>query len=601
MKLEKLYTNKDKLFHPITFNDGLNVVLGEIHLQKDTKKDTHNLGKSTLCRLIDFCLLLERDKDFFLFRHEDIFGEICFYLELEISAGKYLTIKRNVAEASKIWLVEHNEKHLDARALRDEDWTQSRLPFDKAKMLVDGYLGLDALKPWTYRMVLAYLLRRDTDFTDVFKPKKFKGADKVWKPFLLHILGFNEKPFERRYRLEDEKTELQEKWASLSGFLAGEGGDLGQFDALIAIKRREVEQMQKILDDYKFEPNDKLAVGELVDVVEEQIASLNDQRYGLLYSIAKIEKSLEKEKLLFSTNDAKRLFEEVGVLFDGQIKKDFDQLIEFNKDITEERNSYLKSDLKDSNSKLEQINNELHELDEKRAGLLKQIGSRDSLAKFKQAANEIVNRRTEIEVLKQKRLKVSEAREVKNDLADKEIELNSCKAELEEEIDRISNAENDKVFNTEQDILFSKIREEFDLVVNNVLDHHGALSVSSNKEGHAEFQAEILNPNGQLTSASEGETYCELLCIAFDLALVVSHSGKGFPSFVYHDNAFSGLDLRKKSNLLSTMREYGNRGVQQIITAIDSDMPAAVFKEGEIILHLNDEGDEGRLFKMHEW
>lgn len=49
MKLSKLYANKSELFEPITFVSGLNVVLAEIRLPENKKKDTHNLGKTTLC------------------------------------------------------------------------------------------------------------------------------------------------------------------------------------------------------------------------------------------------------------------------------------------------------------------------------------------------------------------------------------------------------------------------------------------------------------------------------------------------------------------------------------------------------------------------
>ena len=50
------------------------------------------------------------------------------------------------------------------------------------------------------------------------------------------------------------------------------------------------------------------------------------------------------------------------------------------------------------------------------------------------------------------------------------------------------------------------------------------------------------------------------------------------------------------------MRACGNKGVQQIVTAIDSELPASeFFDEGEITLRLHDKGDSGRLFKIPEW
>ena len=44
------------------------------------------------------------------------------------------------------------------------------------------------------------------------------------------------------------------------------------------------------------------------------------------------------------------------MLFRGQIKKDFDQLISFNKAITGERRSYLAEDLAEIDEELKKIN-----------------------------------------------------------------------------------------------------------------------------------------------------------------------------------------------------------------------------------------------------
>lgn len=50
------------------------------------------------------------------------------------------------------------------------------------------------------------------------------------------------------------------------------------------------------------------------------------------------------------------------------------------------------------------------------------------------------------------------------------------------------------------------------------------------------------------------------------------------------------------------MRSCANRGVQQIVTAIDSELPSpGFFDEEEIVLLLHDDGDDGRLFKIPEW
>ena len=537
----KLYSNR-KEFEDVCFHDGLNVVLGEIHLEKDREKDTHNLGKSTLCQLLDFCLLKKRDNHFFLFSHKDLFQEYIFYLEIQLKDGRYLTIRRAVAEPSKVWLLVTADRGVDGRDLEDDSWTHGRLPFERAKMLLDGLLSYEALPPWDYRKILTYLFRGQDAFAEVFRPP-YRGKDRDWKPFLLHVMGFDSNLFERQYELEADIDRLKEQERHLVGQLSDGSDDSGEIDALIAIKQREVDELQSFLNEFELEPHDQAAVRELVDEVDVRSIELND-------------------RLLFSTVEAERLFEEAGVLFEGQIKRSFDQLLAFNADITEERRSYLAEDLEDARAELKEIEGNLQKLDRRRSGLLGQLESEDAITKYKSAPNSLVERKTELEGIKHHREQIRALQATRREIAAKKNGLTSLDMQIQDEIDRVSSVE--------QTGLFSRLRREFDDIVFKVI--------------------------------SEGSTYKKLLCVAFDLALLIAHDGNGFPDFVFHDDVFAGLDKRKKENLRDVMRACGNKGVQQIVTAIDSELPASeFFDEGEITLRLHDKGDSGRLFKIPEW
>jgi|GEM_PF-5178450 len=55
-------------------------------------------------------------------------------------------------------------------------------------------------------------------------------------------------------------------------------------------------------------------------------------------------RSLEKQTIIFDPEDAAHLFEEAGQTFPIQIRKTFDDLIRFNRAITQERKGYLTVD-----------------------------------------------------------------------------------------------------------------------------------------------------------------------------------------------------------------------------------------------------------------
>lgn len=102
-------------FTPILFNDGFNVVLGDITDSQNTNRDTHNLGKTTLVKLLDFMLLAKRDSGQFLFKNFEVFKDFVFFLEIALNDGGFLTIQRSVAANTKISFKSHSEKYQDFR------------------------------------------------------------------------------------------------------------------------------------------------------------------------------------------------------------------------------------------------------------------------------------------------------------------------------------------------------------------------------------------------------------------------------------------------------------------------------------------------------
>jgi uncharacterized protein YydD (DUF2326 family) len=218
------------------------------------------------------------------------------------------------------------------------------VPFGRAKELLDSLLDWRALKPWAYRKGLGYFLRSQDDFRDVFHLRQFASSHADWKPFLAHILGFDDELIARHYAKEQELAEKQATEQTINQELGGSVEDASKIDGILLLKQQEVEKKQQLLDAFDFRAQDKAQTKQLVDEVDENIASLNARRYSLAQNRKKIIGSLEEDQILFNPDDAKTLFEEAGVLFEGQIKKDFHQLIAFNKAITDERHVYLQEE-----------------------------------------------------------------------------------------------------------------------------------------------------------------------------------------------------------------------------------------------------------------
>ncbi len=598
MKLSRLYSNKPDLFEPVDFTTGLNVVLAEIRLPENLKKDTHNLGKTTLGRLIDFCLLAGRDSNFFLFKHIDLFNEFVFFLEIELADASFITVRRSVEEATKISFKKHEASHQDFTGLAASEWDHFDMPFDRARDMLDSLLDWRALKPWSYRKGLGYQLRSQDDYRDVFHLRKFAAAHSDWKPFLAHILGFNAELVALHYEKEGQLKEKEATAQTIKSELGGSIEDISKIEGMLLLKQQEAEKKQKLLDAFDFRAQDKNHTKQLVDEVDERIASLNNQRYSLNHNKKKILASLEEDQILFNPDEAQRLFEEAGVQFPGQIKKDYQQLIAFNRAITEERRGYLQEERGEIEAELKLINAELNTLGKQRSDILSFLSGTDVFNKYKHISDEMVALRADITSLERQRGFLHRLQELRTEIRTLTEERGRLQTQIEANVE---------LQNADKESLFSSIRLFFSEIVEDVIARKALLSVSPNLSGHLEFKAEILDESGNATSADLGHTYRKLLCIAFDLAVLRAYLDAKFPRFAFHDGVFESLDDRKKENLLSVFRRYADLGIQPVITLIHADLPVRdkqlppVFDEDEIVLRLHDESEQGRLFRMKAW
>ena len=147
----------------------------------------------------------------------------------------------------------------------------------------------------------------------------------------------------------------------------------------------------------------------------------------------------------------------------------------------------------------------------------------------------------------------------------------------------------------------SSINKVFNSIIKEILDTNALISLKLNNQGNIEFNADYQNKTDLLrTSEAQGTTYKKLLCVAFDLSILVHYSDKSFYRFVYHDGVLEGLDDRIKIRYVKLIKEYCDKyDLQYIITLIDSDLPKdapGLIEDKDICLRLNDRDNSGKIF-----
>jgi uncharacterized protein YydD (DUF2326 family) len=270
MKLSRLYTNNDEIFSPINFNEGLNVVQASVQHPKDDDKSSHCLGKNLLIDVIDFCLLKAvGKKGHFLKTRDDLFSSLVFFLEIQLNAGGFVTVRRPVLESTKISFKRHSERHQDFSASPDRDWDHLKVTLRAACTMLDGYLELSAIKPWPYRKGVSYFMRKQEDYANEFQLRKYMSSThRSWKPYVARVLGLNETPLVDKYLADAEFENLKARRDELQREATVKVTDYEKLRASITVKKDEVEQKVSSLDKFDFKEQEsglsqELAYGHL--------------------------------------------------------------------------------------------------------------------------------------------------------------------------------------------------------------------------------------------------------------------------------------------------------------------------------------------------
>lgn len=602
MQLSRLYTNRPEIFETIRFNccvqsDKLNVVFGAITDKENLKRDSHNLGKTTLIHVIDFMFLKDiAGSSHFFETHRDRFKMLAFFLEVATNDGDFVTIRRSVSEDTKISLVRHSDGNQDHSGNDFNDWDHEELSVSAARSILDGILNLRIIEPYDYRKALTYFLRTQADYNDVLQLQKFQvGQHKFWKPFIMTLLGFDEKPVMDKYQLDSEIDDEEQAKKKKEAELQVEEHDLLRMNAEIQNLRAHLQETEDQLDRFEFSTEERRIMNELVNEIESRISEINDQLYNLTIDIRNVEKALSS-KIDFKVTEIDKIFEETGVHFPDQIKKSYQDLVDFNSALSRERNAALRKRRQSLIDDQNTLRDERNEQDEKRQKFSSILHSSDTLEKFKSLQRNLSEQRAELTYLEGQYARLNAINVI-------ETQINELKRERSKAQDAI------KAQIIEGTPPEKRIARNFSTYCKRVLDHDGLFYLNQNTAGNVEFVIELKEKvTSNASRQGDGKSYKQMLCALFDLALLKAYEDSPFYHFVYHDGILEGLDDRKKCLYLDLVRELtGSAKFQYILSVIDADVPRdsedkrIEFTEDEIVLRLHDGGDQGRLFKMSEF
>lgn len=581
MRLSKIYSN-DKRFSPISFDlHSINAIIA-------VGNEPHSIGKTTLFKLINYCLLQDSKPQFL---KQTTFNDFTFFLELLLNSGEYLTIRRSVSGRANTAFKKHTRQD-DFTDLKDEGFDfigGDETALDKVNEILDLSINNKAIK--NFRRYLGYFLREKDDFSHAFMLNKYKkGKDVEWKTLVASLIDINDIAVRKKFNTEKEIEVLENEIKYQEN---NENCSISEIEVAKETQRSleiELVEKERIYAQFDFYLKEHSINKELVSEVENSIAALNKERYSLDKKHQLITESLIEEQEI-DLKKVKKLFHQVGMHISDMLVKSFEEVLEFNKQITHDRDQYLNAEQSKISKRLNEIDDLLQKYNQKRRELLSVLTETDTFDKFKKLEKEIVDIKNRIYMTEQylkklrqykcrlKRIKILERRK------EKTISL------INQSISHPSHTH-------------THIKELFKRVSNMVLGVDAILTVGLNRQGNLEFNTKVIDTKKILENTKEeGEAFSRMFCFIFDISVALTYKESQFFHFVAHDGLFDNLGHKYKDGLINVLNMLKNEGIQYIFTSIEDELQnvnqefVQLCKSEYLSRELADNNSQ-RLFKM---
>jgi len=568
---------------------------------KASPNSSHSIGKTKFIKILDFLLLkklsgVDTPSKYFLTSTKDVktnilkFNGYEFYLEIILNSNQYLTVKRTIADSARVSL-KLSESSVNEFEI-PKIWDFENITIDDAQEKLNQYLNFDYINANTeldYRDLISYSLRvpDDGDYFDLFKLSKFKGGESKWKTFMFSLLGFDSTAVVEKYNVEEEIKQKNKVIREQEEGFNINSNQKDEVEGFIQVlTKSKLEKIQE-LDSLNFYNQDNKVIIELVDEIETKIGELNKHSYNLQFEVKKITESL-KSDFSFDFELIKEVFGEVQLHFPEQLAKSYEELIEFNKQITVERKDLLKETLLKKTEELREVKLSLFNLNKEKEKFRDVIQDNSIIKKLKEYQNELIS-------LEHKIARHEAQLDSIKIIESKKSEIDRLTDELKVAVQKLSAI----IDNTSINLKYIRVRNYFSEFAQAILNYPAIISISKNSNNNVEYGYRV----GE-TKKGDGNTYRKMLCVAFDLAILAEYSSESYFKFVYHDDVFSNQENKIRIRLLNLIKEYCSKyNIQYILSIIKDDLPRdendipILFTEEEIVLELHDKDNTGKLFK----
>ncbi|PFS48229.1 hypothetical protein COK87_27755 [Bacillus thuringiensis] len=553
----------------MNFHKGINLIVDET-VSVTNKETGNNVGKTTVLKLIDFCLGAdpkiiyiddENKKEIETVKNYLVDSQVLVTLilkqDLDIETSNEILIERNFQNKTKK-VMKINGHNLTKNKGKDFENELDRL-----------IIGERQTNKPTFREIIAHSIRYNDDrINKTLKVLSVYTSLAQYETLYLYLFGISiedrskilkkistEKEFKKRIEKNQSKNELELSLALIN-------------DTISRLERKK--NTLNINHNY-----------------EEDLINLNNTKYQISNISSKItELSLRKEIILEAEEELKanksdidlqqlkRIYNQASENM-SNIQKTFEELVDYHNKMLVEKIRFITQDIPGIESEIATLNSSLKSLLSKEKELATKIAKSDTFKDLETIINELnenYRRKGEIDN------SISQIDDVDNKMEILEIELH--------EIDQGLFSEKFKGRIKEQLVKFNKI---FSKVSDDLYGEKYGVSFDikvDKKTGKSIYIFDSFNAN-----SSSGKKQGEILC--FDLAYILFADNEDIPvlHFILNDKK----ELMHGNQLIKVKDFIKDKNVQLIFSILEDKLPTELNNEKNIIIRLS---QKEKLFKI---
>lgn len=563
--------NGSDIIRDVVFHKGLNLIVDETkQYEKSEKQSGNNVGKTTVLRLINFCLggdakSIYQDPEFKeksnevveKFLHEE---NIIITLKLRDSLddlfSREIVIRRNFLPRGQK-LLEIDGSPIESNQF---DATLKKLIF-----------GFESEKP-TFKQLKAKNIRDEADRLEkTVKVLGSFGKDEEYEALYLFWLGIEYPSAELKRALIESQTLEKKIHARLS-----KDASRSKLQQFIAIIDRDIESLEKTKEKFNINENFQNEL-ENLNKVRSNLNALHSDQSRLELRKELIEESRQELERDSASQDTKIIFElyKQAKVVIPDLQKTYEDTIAFHNSMIAEKVAYITKELPIINHKLTSLKHEIQKNLSEERSLVDSLQKSNALDELNIIIGELAKKYENKGRLTEKLLQL-DASEAK--LADIEIKLKS----VDQDISQLDDLVQQRV--AQFNVFFSEIS-------NNLYNESYALIANyekSKNKSSSFYKLTIDSLNGRAgTGKKKGEI------AAFDIAYVKFADNQGIPClhFILHDQ----MEVVDDNQIVDLLKEIVSANCQFVIPILRDKLPEALNKPEYEILSLS---QNDKLFRI---